>query len=219
MPTLEMAKTVDDLSQGIFGVETQKDYKAYTNFAFLLTESGLISQLILNKLSIIQIENKIVENDILQIRSQSSRKGIFRSLRELLETIPQPYIEFLAHGNSDLRRYTLLFLNLRLNRLLRDVISELLIDRLQSLNPTLDHKIFKAFFEQKREQEPILSQWSDSTYQKACSNTILILVRSGLLIPSKSKKTYEIQAMPLPFGLKQQLLIDGLESYVKLMLN
>ena len=219
MPTLEMARTVDDLSQSNFGIETQKDYKAYTNFAFLLTESGLISQLICNKLSFIQIKNEIVENDILQVRSQSSRKGVFRSLRELLENIPQQYIEFLAHGNSDLRRYTLLFLSLRLNRLLRDVISELLLDRLQSLNPTLDHKIFKAFYEQKREQEPVLSRWSNSTYQKACSNTILILIRSGILIPSKNKKTYEIQAMLLPFGLKQQLLLDGLESYVKLMLN
>jgi Putative inner membrane protein (DUF1819) len=219
MPTLEMTETVDNLRQSIFRIEIQKDYKAYTNFAFLLTESGLVSQLICNKLSILQIKKEIIENDILQIRSQSSRKGIFRALRELLETIPQPYIKFLAHGNSDLRRYTLLFLNLRLNRLLRDVMSELITDRLQSLNPTLDHKIFKAFFEQKREQEPVLSGWSDLTYQKACSNTILILVRSGILIPSKNKKTYEIQAMPLPFGLKQQLLLDGLESYMKLMLN
>ncbi len=219
MPTLEMTKAIDNFSQSIFTVETKKDYKAFTSFAFLLNETSLISQLIFNKLSFSLIKNEIIENDILQIRSQASRKGVFRSLRELLETIPTPYIEFLAHGNSDIRRYTLLFLNLRLNRLLRDVISELLIDRLQSLNPVLDYKLFKAFFEQKREQEPVLSEWSDSTYQKVCSNTILILVRSGILIPSKNKKIYEIQAMPLPFRLKQQLLLDGLESYMKLMLN
>lgn len=219
MPTLEMTEIVDNLRQSIFRIEIQKDYKAYTNFAFLLTESGLISQLICNELSFIQIKDEIIDNDILQLRSQASRKGVFRSLRELLETIPQPYIEFLAYGNSDLRRCTLFFLNLRLNRLLRDVISELLLDRLQSLTPVLDYKLFRAFFEQKREQEPVLSGWSDSTYQKACSNTLLILVRSGILIPSKNKKTYEIQAMPLPCQLKQQLLLDGLESYMKLMLN
>jgi Putative inner membrane protein (DUF1819) len=219
LSTLNTTQIADNFSQITYSFETKKDYKAYTNFTFLITESVLISQLLFKELSFNLIKNEIIEKDILQIRSQISRKGVLRSLRELLETIPQPYIEFLAHGNSDIRRYTLLLMTLRLNRILREVISELLIDRLQSLNPNLDRKIFKAFFEQKREQEPVLSQWSDSTYQKASSNTILILVRSGLLIPSKNKKTYEVQAMPLPFRLRQQLLLDGLESYVKLMLN
>lgn len=219
MVSLEVKNNVENFNQVTYNIATKKEYKAYTKYAFLIFESSLVSQLIFKEVSFEFIKKEIIENDILQLRSQVSREGIFRSLSELLETIPKPYIEFLAHGNSDLRRYTLLFLTLRLNRLLREIITELLIHRLQSLNQSLDQKAFKAFFEQKREQEPILGQWSDSTYQKACSNAILVLVRSGLLVSSKNKKTYEIQAIPLPFGLKQQLLHDRLESYVKLMLN
>jgi hypothetical protein len=142
-----------------------------------------------------------------------------RALEQLLDNIPQRYIQFLATGNSDLRRYTLLFLTLRINRLLREIISEVLLERLKSLDRSLDRNTLAAFFDLKSEQEQIVSQWSKSTYQKVCSNTILILVRSGLLIPSNDRKTYEIQAMPVPIQLKQQLKNDGLELYLKLMLN
>ena len=142
-----------------------------------------------------------------------------RALEQLLNNIPLPYLQFLATGNSDLRRSTLLFLTLRINRLLREVISEVLLDRLKSLDRSLDSNTIAAFFSLKCEQEQVVSQWSRSTYRKVWSNTILILVRSGLLLPSRDKKTYEIQAMPIPFQLKQQLENDRLELYLKLMLN
>ena len=80
-------------------------------------------------------------------------------------------------------------------------------------NSLLDSNTIAAFFSLKCEQEQIVSQWSKSTYQKVCSNTVLILVRSGLLIASRDKKTYEIQAMPIPLQLKQQLENDRLELY------
>jgi hypothetical protein len=140
-------------------------------------------------------------------------------LEPLLKNVPHPYIQFLATGHSDLRRHTLLFLTLRANRLLREVISEVLLERLKSLDRSLDRNTLAAFFDLKREQEDGIDRWSKSTYQKVCSNTILILVRSGLLIASQDKKTYEIQAMPVPIQLRKQLETDRLELYLKLMLN
>ena len=208
-------------------IESGSSYKAHTNFPFLLSEATSIAQLLGRGISLAQIKAKVInppsetlcEEDILQFRSKASRQGAMRALEQLLNNIPQPYIQFLATGNSDLRRATLLFLTLRINRLLREVISEVLLDRLKSLDRSLDSNTIAAFFSLKCEQEQIVSQWSKSTYQKVCSNTVLILVRSGLLIASRDKKTYEIQAMPIPLQLKQQLENDRLELYLKLMLN
>ncbi len=247
-------------------VESVNNYKAYTNFPFLLCEASLVAQLLQEGLSWKQIKGQVVDappemlpvgalvlsgavggsgafadsiasadsevaspflrsfalmenRDILQIRSKASRQGAIRTLEQLLNDIPQPYLQFLATGNSDLRRATLLFLTLRINRLLREVISEVLLDRLKSLDRSLDSNTIAAFFDLKCEQENVISQWSKSTYQKVCSNTILILVRAGLLIPGNNRQTYEIQAMPIPIQLKQQLKNDGLELYLKLMLN
>jgi Putative inner membrane protein (DUF1819) len=208
-------------------IESGSRYKAHTNFPFLLSEATSIAQLLGRGISLAQIKAQVIdpsqetlcEADILQFRSKASRQGAMRALEQLLNNVPQPYLQFLATGNSDLRRATLLFLTLRINRLLREVISEVLLDRLKSLDRSLDSNTIAAFFDLKCEQENVISQWSKSTYQKVCSNTILILVRAGLLIPGNNRKTYEIQAMPIPIQLKQQLKNDGLELYLKLMLN
>ena len=208
-------------------IESGSSYKAHTNFPFLLSEATSIAQLLGRGISLAQVKAKVIDplqeaqckEDILQFRSKASRQGAMRALEQLLNNIPQPYIQFLATGNSDLRRATLLFLTLRINRLLREVISEVLLDRLKSLDRSLDSNTIAAFFSLKCEQEQVVSQWSKSTYRKVCSNTILILVRSGLLIPSQDRKTYEIQAMPVPMQLKRQLENDGLKFYLKLMLN
>lgn len=216
-------------------VESIDNYKAYTNFPFLICEASLVARLLQEGLSWKQIKGQVIDasqerirvgtavplenRDILQIRSKASRQGAMRALEQLLNDIPQPYIQFLATGNSDLRRATLLFLTLRMNRLLREVIYEVLLERLKGLDRSLDSKTLAAFFDLKSEQEQIVSQWSKSTYRKVCSNTILILVRSGLLIPGSNKKTYQIQAMPVPIQLKRQLENDRLELYLKLMLN
>jgi hypothetical protein len=207
-------------------IESVSSYKAHTNFPFLLSEATSIAQLLHQGLSLSQIKAQVIdptqetlrEGDILQIRSKASRQGAWRVLEQLLENVSHPYIQFLATGHSDLRRYTLLFLTLRANRLLREVISEVLLDRLKSLDRSLDRQTIAAFFDRKCEQEQIIGRWSKSTYRKVSSNIILILVRSGLLIPS-NKQTYEIQAMPIPLQLKQQLKNDGLELYLRLMLN
>jgi hypothetical protein len=208
-------------------IELGSSYKAHTNFPFLLSEATSIAQLLDRGISLAQIKAKVInppsatlcEEDILQFRSKASRQGAMRALEQLLNNIPLPYLQFLATGNSDLRRSTLLFLTLRINRLLREVISEVLLERLKSLDRSLDRNTLAAFFDLKSEQEQIVGQWSKSTYQKVCSNTILILVRSGLLIPGNNKKTYQIQAMPVPIQLKRQLENDRLELYLKLMLN
>jgi Putative inner membrane protein (DUF1819) len=200
-------------------IESIDNYKSYTNFPFLLREVSLVAQLLGEGFSFEQIKLQIIDQDILQIRSKASRKGALRTVEHLLKNIPQEYIQILAAGNGDMRRYTLLFLTLRINRLLREVVSEVLLDKLKSLDSSLDRKILEAFFHLKYEQETTINQWSKSTYQKVCSNMVLVLVRSGLLMPTKNKDIYEIQSTPVPIQLRKQLQNDGLELYLKLMLN
>lgn len=199
--------------------EMVKEYKAFTKFAFSMNESVLVAQLLSKGISLDSIEEQVIEDDILSIRSKVSRKGAIRVIKELLTPIPTTYIDLLASGNSDLRRFTFLLLTLRVNRFLREVISELLVENLLRLKTTLDHKQLQSFFSQKREQEIVLSQWSHSTYQKVCSNTILTLVRAGLLRLNKNRAVYEIQPMPIPHQLKERLMLDRLDGYIKLMLN
>lgn len=194
-------------------------YAARTNHAFMLTESVKIAQLICQGEAEATIRHKVLVEDLFQMRSHTSRERTFQNILKRLHDVPPIYLELLANGNLDIRRLTNLFLILRENRLLCELIDEVLLERLKHFDVTVRAADFRSFFETKREQIPNLTKWSDSTYQKVVSSTVSILVHAGLLQPSKPRGNYEVCSMPVPSVLREQLLRDGFSDYLKLLLN
>lgn len=185
----------------------------------MLTESVAIAQLICQGESEAVIKQKVLVEDIFQMRSHTSRERTLQNLLKRLHEVPHIYLELLANGNLDVRHLTNLFLILRENRLLCELIDEVLLEKLQHFDVMVKAVDLRSFFETKREQIPNLTRWSDSTYQKVMSSTVSILVHAGLLQPSKPRGSYEIRSVPVPLMLREQLLADGFSDYLKLLLN
>lgn len=198
---------------------TSTSYIARTNNAFILTETVKVAQLIHQGATFDEIRQQVIEEDLFQLRSLTSRRRVLNSVLQRLQKVDSSYIQLLAISNVDIRRLTNLFLILRSDRLLRELIDEVLLDKLKRFVFTVAPSDLRSFFEMKREQSPIIAQWSNSTYQKTVSNTVLILVNAHLLHPIKPRGNYEIRPVPLPGALRQQLLLDGEELYLRLMLN
>jgi Putative inner membrane protein (DUF1819) len=185
-------------------------YIAHTKNAFPLVEAANVAALLSQGVSAEKIRSQVLDDDLFHLRSRVSRN--------CLDGLSDAYLDFLR-GDLELRKLTLLFLILRHNRLLRDFVHEFLLDKLSRMDPVLYRHEINAFFGAKREQIPTLSSWSDSTFQKAVSNSILALVKSGVLYPLEQKEKYEIRAFPVPTPLRQQLLNDGFSDYLRLLLN
>lgn len=194
-------------------------YTAHTKNPFPLVEAANIAELLSQGASIETIRSRVLDDDLFQIRSQVSRLGMLRSVLNFFDGMSGNYLNFLAKGDLELRKLTLLFLILRHNRLLRDVINELILDKVSRMDSLVYRNEMNTFFIVKREQTPILSAWSDSTFQKAVSNSILALVKSGLLCSLNQRNKYEIRTFLIPTSLKQQLISDGFSEYLKLLLN
>jgi Putative inner membrane protein (DUF1819) len=193
-------------------------YIAHTKNAFPLVEAANVAALLSQGVSAEKIRSQVLDDDLFHLRSRVSRLGMLRSVLNCLDGLSDAYLDFLR-GDLELRKLTLLFLILRHNRLLRDFVHEFLLDKLSRMDPVLYRHEINAFFGAKREQIPTLSSWSDSTFQKAVSNSILALVKSGVLYPLEQKEKYEIRAFPVPTPLRQQLLNDGFSDYLRLLLN
>lgn len=194
-------------------------YAAHTRYAFAFTETVAIAGLLNQGLGYETIRQRVIEDDLFQIRSKVSRQGAFRTIWQRLEKLPSEYLKLIIIDNPDIRRYTVLFTILLQHRLLRELIADVLLDKVKQFDLIVQPSDVRVFFEEKREQSSVLSGWSTATYQKASSNTVLVLVSAGLLQPTQSKGTYEIRATPVPLTLKQQLLANGLEQILTLMLN
>lgn len=197
----------------------ETNYRNLTKQAFALTDSVLVASLIARGANSEEIRQQVLDHDIFEMRSRSSRDGALRTILRRFKTVPKDYIHLLASDNPDVRRFTLLFLLLQENRLMRELIAEVLIEKLRQLDPVAKGTEIRAFFETKREQEPVVAQWSASTFERTAQNTVMALVRAGLLFPIQPKGDYEIRSMPVPSQLRQQLILDGFESYLALMLN
>ena len=198
---------------------TETAYKANTNHAFVLTETVTVAELMHQGVAENDIRYSVVVEDLFQLRSQVSRTRALSTIFKRLTQVPEDYVKLIATGNTDVRRYTILFLVLREDRLLRELIVEVLLDKIKTFDYILTAADLRAFFEGKREQSPTVAAWSDSTYRKVTSTTIQVLVSAGLLRATSPRGNYEIWSVPIPSALRQQLIADALEQYLTLMLD
>lgn len=198
---------------------TETAYSARTSHAFVLTETVAIAELMYQGATQEDIRQLVLVEDLFQLRSQVSRERALQTILKRLTLVPKAYIQLIATGNPDTRQLTILFLILREHRLLRELIAEVLLDKIQGFDYVITSADLRTFFERKRNQNSTVAAWSESTYKKVASNTVLVLVNAGLLQPTSLKGNYQIRAVPVPSALRQQLLADRLGHYLTLMLD
>ncbi|MEA5468525.1 BrxA family protein [Spirulina sp. 06S082] len=197
----------------------EADYVAHTNYSFILRETVEIAKLIEQGVSSEEIRDIAIDRDLFELRAIASRQRALQTIQKRLRSVASPYIELLAKGNSDIQRFTNLFIILRENRLLQELIKEVLLSKLKNFEKRIFKTDLQIFFTAKREQSSTIAAWSESTYQKTQSNTLKILTEAGFLKSITPRGSYEIYALPVPLPLQQQLKSDGLEHFLILMLN
>ncbi|MEH2259114.1 BrxA family protein [Nostoc sp.] len=198
---------------------TETAYAARTNHAFVLTETLRVAELMYQGATQEDIRQRVLVDDLFQLRSQVSRERALQTVLKRLQQVAEEYIQLIATGNLDTRRFTILFLILQEHRLLRELIAEVLLDKIKGFDYVVTTADLRTFFEGKRDQNSTVAAWSNSTYKKAASNTLLVLVNAGLLQPTSPRGNYQIRSVPVPSALRQQLLADGLAHYLTLMLD
>ncbi|ACC83967.1 BrxA family protein [Nostoc sp.] len=198
---------------------TETAYAARTNHAFVLTETLRVAELMYQGATQEDIRQRVLVDDLFQLRSQVSRERALQTVLKRLQQVPEEYIQLIATSNPDTRRFTILFLILQEHRLLRELIAEVLLDKIKGFDYVVTTADLRTFFEGKRDQNSTVAAWSNSTYKKAASNTLLVLVNAGLLQPTSPRGNYQIRSVPVPSALRQQLLADGLAHYLTLMLD
>jgi hypothetical protein len=198
---------------------TETAYAARTNHAFVLTETVTVAELMHQGATADDIRRQVLVEDLFQLRSQVSRERALQTILKRLHQVPETYVHLIATGNIDIRRYTILFLILREHRLLRELVAEMLLDKIKAFDYVVTAADLRTFFEGKREQSATVAAWSDSTYKKVISSTVQVLVNAGLLQPTSQRGNYEIRSIPVPSVLRQQLLNDGFGHYLALMLD
>jgi hypothetical protein len=131
---------------------------AAANHPFLLEESIVCARLLLDQLSWENIQQAVVQDQLFATSSATTAQSYLRAIRFRLENTPPDLLKLIAHEEPATVRYTLLFLLMHKNRLLRELLEEPLRDcRIDGLTQISRSDILD-YFEYRRESSPALSE-------------------------------------------------------------
>lgn len=195
----------------------QTTYIAYTNRGFLLHETTTTAELRLHGASVKDVRRRAAEDDLFQLSSRASRKTVAWAVLKRLENADLSLLALLAEGGLETKRLTTFYLILLEHPLLRDFMTEVVIDAVRRFARVVTTADVNAFINRKTEQVPAVSAWSEATLAKARSTLIALCDRAGLL--KEDERALLIEPQLVPQALRDELERAGRREFLALLLD
>lgn len=158
-----------------------KEYEVSSaNQPFLLEESVQCARLLSDGASWEEVFDTI-QHERPFTGSPATTQSYLRAIRFRLEGAPIDLIRLLGGTDLATSRYTLLYLLMHKNRLLRELLEELIRDCVLDGVHEFPRADLDAFFADKRERSEAMREWSDTTWRKFWGNTLKTVLETGLL--------------------------------------
>lgn len=159
-----------------------RDYEvSIANHPFLFEETVICSRLLLEHGEWEPVAAAVLGESLFRTRSAATAQTYLRAVRFRLENVPSDLLKLMSTYDEDTARLSLFYIMLQKNRLLREFMEEIIRDLWLGEESDLPREQAEAFFEDKRQQSPVLKEWSDSTWRKFWQNTLKAPQEAGLL--------------------------------------
>jgi len=129
----------------------------------------------------------VLERNALQARSASSGKRLESELRQRLQCLTNPQLQLLARGTSEERSAMAWLAVLKRIQIAAVLSRDVLLEKLNSLDPVLRRSDMAAFYEDRERDHPELGALAPSSQQKVRSALLQMLRDAGLLAGKAGK--------------------------------
>lgn len=164
-----------------------------TGCAFLYYEFMRILPLLMSNKSDELLKDEILNNKLLQVNSQTSRKKFILEFKRRFNAVPIAFWnEFLTLSEKG-QRAGLLYVILKTYKLVFDFHFNVTIRRWNSVDRTLKLIDLMMEFNDISSRDEFVDSWTDNTKRRCASQYLTFLRQSGLL----DDKTSELQAIHL----------------------
>ncbi len=151
------------------------------NHPVLLKETLICAKLMKKMDNWKALSEKVVEENLLEARSANTANTYLRAIRFRLESVPEELLTLMAGRHQKTARLALLYVLLNKNRLLREMMEEVIRDAMLAGEDQVERAKIEAFFDQKRSTDNVLKGWSDTTWRKFWQNTLKMATETGVL--------------------------------------
>lgn len=195
---------------------TPPPYTALTNAQFLLAESSLVAQALIEGTGWSDLRLAAQEGRLFGPGKASSQLTVLTTLRGRFQDIPGEVLPELAAGTLETRRLLMLGLITRQKPLLRDFVEQVLLHQWRRLDPRVTDADARAFLTHQAEQRPEVAAWSPATVQKTRGNLTRFLVDAGLL---KERGQGEFEILPQYLSPQVRAAVRDLDPQLSALLE
>lgn len=195
-------------------MEQNKEYSGkLTGESFLLYEFKIVAKLKKEGFSDKYIRKMVLEENLFQYKFKSSITRRLTPLLQRVNIIDDTLIDMLIDDPLGNGVVINLYAIMKNDRLFFEFMNEVVKEKLQNTYEIIEKKDINIYFEQKAEQNEIITKWSDATIQKLKQVIKKILSEAKVI----NLKTGEVHKLIMSQELKEYLIKIGDKKYVVAM--
>lgn len=164
--------------------------------SLLITETRVIAESLLKKLPEDELRYLIVEQNILQKKSDKTSSRYASAIRKRIEGLGDEFMQSLL-SVTDRAYIQLLLVAVMINSpIVEDFMRLSLAEAKRTYKPNLPRDAWSEFIYTQVLKYPDLCRYSESTIKKLGNNVIKILVDSDYLSDSRKREIYPVYLLP-----------------------
>ena len=164
-------------------------YKAdITAGSLKVAESRIVAGLLLRKVNADEWEKAVIEDNVLQTRSEATAIRIGRLIRKRLELMNPDLWRLVRDGTGTVATHSVLAAAVKHSPLLGDFLDLVVREQYRLFNTALSNRLWGDYLDDCRGRDPDMPIWNESTRKRLRSSVFQILVQAGYIENTRSKR-------------------------------
>ena len=164
-------------------------YKAdITAGSLKVAEGRIVAGLLLRKVNADGWEKAIIEDNVLQTRSEATAIRIGRLIRKRLELMNPDLWRLVRDGTGTVATHAVLAAAVKHSPLLGDFLDLVVREQYRLFNMALSNKLWDDYLDDCRGRDPDMPIWNESTRKRLRSSVFQILAQAGYIENTRSKR-------------------------------
>jgi hypothetical protein len=191
------------------------EYSSSLNGAsFLLFELKQVVKLKQFGLSNQEIRKKVIEENIFQFANKGRINRALPSIMKRADVIDDTLAQLMTEGSLEMTKVINLYSIMKTDLLFFEFMRELISEKLQNNDFTIEKKDLNVFFASKSEQSEKIASWSDMNAEKLKRAFMQVLFESGML---RNRRGNELTPLMIDEQIKHHLTFIGDTKYLRAM--
>ena len=190
-----------------------------TGCSFMHNEMKAMLPILLSPDADTLLKKEISENNILLIKSETSRKKAVLEFKRRFNAVPREFWEWFATVSESTQLWAMFFVNLKTYRIYFDFQVNVVLNKWNGISRTITYNDILSEFYQISASNAFVDSWSKETKDRITSSFITLLRKVGLLDAKTSElRSPEVNEEEFAYFLKinEAWFLDAclLEPYV-----